>query len=40
MTDITIWLTYHDDSMIGQYDLKEDEVLRRISYYFMYRSRS
>ena len=28
MTDLTIWLTYHDDSMIGQYNLKEDEVLR------------
>ena len=28
MTDLTIWLTYHDDSMIGQYDLKEDDVLR------------
>jgi len=28
MTDLIILLTYHNDSMIEQYNLKEDEVLR------------
>lgn len=26
--DITIWLTYHDDAHIEQYDLKEDDTIR------------
>lgn len=26
--DLTIWLTYHDDAQIEQYDLKEDDTIR------------
>lgn len=28
MRDLTIWLTYHDDSQIEQYGLREDDVFR------------
>ena len=26
--DLAIWLTYHDDAQIEQYDLKEDDTIR------------
>ena len=28
MKELTIWITYHDDSQIAQYGLKEDDVFR------------
>ena len=26
MKDLQIWLTYHDDSMVDKYNLKEDDI--------------